>query len=657
MGFKLLPIFVFLSLGPLAITSQAVLSPEAYWKKVLPNTPMPKAVTELLHNDLVQLADWTEEKRTSVDVGKGGVHVDTGIGNGGTTVNVGGDGVGVNTGKPVKRTNIGVSKGGVSVSSGHKRKLATRWSPLYNAATETQIHENQGVAIFFLEKDISQGTKMNLQFTRHEMEVGFLPRPITKSIPFSSDKLPEILNRFSVQPESEEAEIMKNTIKECEDPALKGEDKYCATSLESMVDYCTSKLGKSVEAISTEVDRQSQLQQYTITGVVKKAGDKAVTCHKEDYPYAVFYCHTTQTTKAYKVSLVGAGGTKANAIAICHTDTSEWNPKNLAFQLLKVKPGTLPICHFLPEDHIVWSLAAFSRQHSQGFRPLSSQSTEETPLFLPFPSSMANRKRSVTKNKVGLLGDDPSLQISPIKLDGTNYLSWSRLCLLFIQTRGLKGYVTGEKPKPAITDLTYNQWEAENSLVMSWFINSMQPHISKVSLTYSYVGNDAQIYELRNKVHETKQGEMTFDQYFAELSHLWQELDYYQDFQAICPEDATKFQKLVEKERIYDFLAGLNMEYDQIRVQKAGLVSKTIREQTKTGDSNTSDKDQLKCDYRGKPEHTKEGVESFMVDQIRAEKESIQGHQDHRQTYLKLLKHQRLARSPMEAFLMKRCKS
>ncbi|KAK6927406.1 BURP domain, partial [Dillenia turbinata] len=376
MEYKLLPLFTFLSLALVAIASQAVLSPEAYWKKVLPNTPMPRAVTRLLHND------WTEEKSTSVDVGKGGVHVDTGKGNGGTAVNVGGKGVGVNTGKPGKHTDVGVGKGGVSVntgkpgkstkvgvgkggvsvSTGHKGKpvyVGVKPGPApFNyeyAATETQLHENRDVAIFFLEKDMSQGTKMNLQFTRHDLGVGLVPRPITKSIPFSSDKLPEILNRFSVQPESEEAEIMKNTIKECEGPALKGEDKYCATSLESMVDYSTSKLGKNVEAISTEVDRQSQLQQYTITGVVKKtAGDKAVACHKQDYPYAVFYCHTTQTTKAYKVSLVGADGTKADAVAVCHTDTSEWNPKHLAFQLLKVKPGTVPICHFLPEDHVVW---------------------------------------------------------------------------------------------------------------------------------------------------------------------------------------------------------------------------------------------------------------------------------------------------------------
>ena len=45
--------------------------------------------------------------------------------------------------------------------------------------------------------------------------------------------------------------------------------------------------------------------------------------------------------------------------------------------------------------------------------------------------------------------------------------------------------------------------------------------------TYSQSGNDAQVYELRKKVHETKQGEMTIAQYFFELNSLWQELDYY----------------------------------------------------------------------------------------------------------------------------------
>ncbi|KAM0005498.1 putative BURP domain-containing protein [Helianthus debilis subsp. tardiflorus] len=52
--------------------------------------------------------------------------------------------------------------------------------------------------------------------------------------------------------------------------------------------------------------------------------------------------------------MISADGKKMNAAAVCHIDTSKWNPKHLAFQVLKVKPGTVPVCHFLPEDHVAW---------------------------------------------------------------------------------------------------------------------------------------------------------------------------------------------------------------------------------------------------------------------------------------------------------------
>uniref|UniRef100_A0A516IJH8 BURP domain-containing protein n=1 Tax=Turnera subulata TaxID=218843 RepID=A0A516IJH8_9ROSI len=200
------------------------------------------------------------------------------------------------------------------------------------------------------------GKTMDLHFTESQNAATFLPRQVADSIPFSSKNLPEIYNQFSVQPGSEEAEIMSETIKECEASGIRGEEKYCATSLESMIDFTTSKLGKNVQAVSTEVAGESQLlQKYTIKGGVKKiAGHESVVCHKQNYAYAVFYCHATKSTSAYVVPLVGEDGTKVNAVAVCHKDTSEWNPKHLAFQVLKVKPGTVPVCHFLPQDHIVW---------------------------------------------------------------------------------------------------------------------------------------------------------------------------------------------------------------------------------------------------------------------------------------------------------------
>ncbi|CAN1162099.1 BURP domain protein RD22 [Linum perenne] len=418
MKFNHLCVLGFLTIA-LAATHAAI-TPELYWKSVLPNTPMPKAVSDLLQPDFL------EDKSTAVTVGNGGVHVDAGKGKpsgtavnvgkggvnvntgkgkpgGGTHVSVGGKGgvdvnagkpgkrtnvgvgkggvgvttgkpggrtnvgvgkggVGVSAGKPGGRTHVGVGKGGVSVNTGHKGKpvyvgVSPGKSPfIYNyAATQDQLHDNTNAALFFLEKDMHPGKVMNLDFTETPQRATFLPRQVADSIPFSSKKLPEIFNEFAVKPESQEGQTMKNTIEECETPGIRGEDKHCATSLESMIDFSTSKLGRNVQAISTEVKKQTQQQEYKIKDeVTKMTGSRSVVCHNQKYAYAVFYCHATQTSKAYMVPLEGADGTKVNAVAVCHTDTSQWNPKHLAFQVLKVKPGTVPICHFLPQDHIVW---------------------------------------------------------------------------------------------------------------------------------------------------------------------------------------------------------------------------------------------------------------------------------------------------------------
>nr|KYP53974.1 Dehydration-responsive protein RD22 [Cajanus cajan] len=327
------------------MATNAALPPEFYWKSMLPTTPMPKAITDLLHP-----AGWREEKDASVGVGNGSVNVGVEKGNqgqgGGTDVNVGGGngGVNVHTGPKGKPVHVGVGP----------------HSPFdYNyAASDNQLRDHPNVALFFLEKDLHHGTKFNLHFT-HTLNVDatFLPRKIADSIPFSSNKVSDILNKFSITPGSDEAQTVKNTVSECEERGIKGEEKRCVTSLESMVDFATSKLGNSVDAFSTEVRKESEFQEeYRIagSGVKKLGGEKGVVCHKESYPYAVFYCHKSDSTKVYSVPLEGADGSRVKAVAVCHTNTSPWNPKHLAFKVLKVQPGAVPVCHFLPRDHVVF---------------------------------------------------------------------------------------------------------------------------------------------------------------------------------------------------------------------------------------------------------------------------------------------------------------
>ncbi|CAN6877249.1 unnamed protein product [Brassica oleracea] len=366
----------------------ADLTPERYWISALPNTPIPNSLRHLF------TSDFSDEKSTNVQVGKGGVNVYTGKGKhgGGTAVNVGkggvhvdtgkgkgthvsvsggkghGGGVGVHTGKPGKRTDVGVGKGGVIVHTRHKGKpvyvgVKPGHNPfVYNyAASETQLHDDPKAALFFLEKDMVPGKTMNLRFNAedgYDGKTAFLPRGEAETVPFGSEKFSEILNTFSVKPGSGEAEMMKKTIEECEAKRVGGEEKYCATSLESMVDFSVSKLGKDhVRAVSTEVaEKNAPMQKYRIAaaGVKKLSDDKSVVCHKQKYPFAVFYCHKAMMTSVYAVPLEGENGLRAKAVAVCHKNTSAWNPNHLAFKVLKVKPGTVPVCHFLPETHVVW---------------------------------------------------------------------------------------------------------------------------------------------------------------------------------------------------------------------------------------------------------------------------------------------------------------
>ncbi|KAG5412076.1 hypothetical protein IGI04_008395 [Brassica rapa subsp. trilocularis] len=368
-----LPLICFL----VSVTAIAAdLTPERYWNTALPNTPMPNSLRHLF------TPDFTDEKSTDVQVGKGGVNVNAGKGKpgGGTAVNVGkggvyvdtgkgkgthvsvsggkgpGGGVGVHTGQPGKRTDVGVGKGGVIVHTRHKgRPVYVGVTPgpnpfVYNyAASETQLHDDPKPALFFLEKDMVPGKAMNLRFNAedgYDGKTAFLPRGEAETVPFESEKFSEILNTFSVKPGSEEAEMMKKTIEECEAKRVGGEEKYCATSLESMVDFSVSKLGKyHVRAVSTEVaEKNAPMQKYKIAapGIKKLSDDKSVVCHKQKYPFAVFYCHKAMMTSVYAVPLEGENGLRAKAVAVCHKNTSAWNPNHLAFKVLKVKPGTVP---------------------------------------------------------------------------------------------------------------------------------------------------------------------------------------------------------------------------------------------------------------------------------------------------------------------------
>ncbi|KAG8373611.1 hypothetical protein BUALT_Bualt11G0042300 [Buddleja alternifolia] len=168
------------------------------------------------------------------------------------------------------------------------------------------------------------------------------------------------------------------------------------------------------------------------------------------------------------------------------------------------------------------------------------------------------------------------------RLDGQNYLQWSQLVRTFLKGRGKIAHLTG--PVPQTSDPAFVAWDIEDSILMSWLWNSMQPEVSKnymflptskdiwdtMKRTYSKVQDASVIFEIKTKITSTKQGSLSVTDYYNQMNGYWIELDHYQDLKMVCSEDATTLTTMLERDRIVEFLAGLNPEYDQIRIQILG---------------------------------------------------------------------------------------
>ncbi|KAF7835374.1 Retrovirus-related Pol polyprotein from transposon TNT 1-94 [Senna tora] len=137
------------------------------------------------------------------------------------------------------------------------------------------------------------------------------------------------------------------------------------------------------------------------------------------------------------------------------------------------------------------------------------------------------------------------------KLTRQNYLHWSRSMIMFITGKGKEDYLTNSiKSQP--DDPKFKTWNAKNQMVMSWLINSMDLEIGQdfmfsataaeiwkaAKASCSDVENTAELFEIKGALHDLKQGELSVPQYFIPL---------------------------IEKERIYKFILGLNKSLGKIR--------------------------------------------------------------------------------------------
>ena len=82
---------------------------------------------------------------------------------------------------------------------------------------------------------------------------------------------------------------------------------------------------------------------------------------------------------------------------------------------------------------------------------------------------------------------------------------------------------------------------------------------------HSDLGNVSQGFEIHSKLKEMKQGSQSVTQYYTDIEDTWQELDLFLDDDSVCANYNEKHRQNLEKERVYNFLVGLNHDLDEVR--------------------------------------------------------------------------------------------
>lgn len=213
---------------------------------------------------------------------------------------------------------------------------------------------------FFREEMLKSGSLMHMPDIHDKMpRRSFLPRAIVLKLPFSMSSVDKLKNIFHAGNGSSMANILVNSLSECERAPSPGESKKCVSSIEDMIDFSTSVLGRDVMVRTTENTQGSNgnIMLGQVKGINGGNVTKAVSCHQSLFPYLLYYCHAVPNVRVYEADILDPiSKVKINrGVAICHVDTSSWSSGHGAFVALGSGPGKIEVCHWIFENDVNWT--------------------------------------------------------------------------------------------------------------------------------------------------------------------------------------------------------------------------------------------------------------------------------------------------------------
>ncbi|KAM2220643.1 hypothetical protein ACFX1S_019828 [Malus domestica] len=176
--------------------------------------------------------------------------------------------------------------------------------------------------------------------------------------------------------------------------------------------------------------------------------------------------------------------------------------------------------------------------------------------------------------------DQPGNILVSKTLQGDNYSTWSHAMRISLSAKNKLGLVDGTIDPSAETDKQFALWQRCNDMVLAWILNSVHEDIA-ISVSYYTSaadvwadlrdrfsqGNDSRVYQIKREIVEHRQEQQSISVYYTKLKALWDELTSYHEPPTCTCGGLKKINERDEKERVMQFLMGLNESYVAVRGQ------------------------------------------------------------------------------------------
>jgi len=176
--------------------------------------------------------------------------------------------------------------------------------------------------------------------------------------------------------------------------------------------------------------------------------------------------------------------------------------------------------------------------------------------------------------------------VIPICLNGKNYSLWEFNLRCFIQGHELWGFIDGSETKPEIKTAgdetekaNLKKWVSGNSRVMSWILESVEPHIGINLRPYQtafemwnylksiyHIANEARKYQIDLEIHEYNQGQKSVQNYYSGFMTLWLEYNSIL-YSKVSGDSLVTIKELQEQNMRDQFLMKLRPEFEPVRRQ------------------------------------------------------------------------------------------